>query len=152
MSHEPLLCEGSFFADSPKNHMFKFHIRVFNDTYVIAMLQMLNYDHVRQLSGAPGLTSIAETSVIERHIRSGLTYRTYNEAVKSAAANVDHRNAHFTTHAARIGSRSFSETKDIGAIKLAGKRNSQKSAKQYIGNGRTAIAALDITTDHSRRY
>lgn len=67
---------ASFVIHRPENDKSEAQVRVFNDMYVTAMLQMLRDHHVRQLYATRGLAVLTETAVLQQDICLELTYRT----------------------------------------------------------------------------
>lgn len=84
LTHEPI-GSTAFVVHSLKNDKKRAQIWVFNDTCVIAMLQMLKDEHIRQLSGTPSINENARTAVLDRLICPDLTYRANNDVIKSDA-------------------------------------------------------------------
>lgn len=121
LSHEP---HGSaaFVVHRRKSDKARAQIRVFNDAYAIAMMQMIRDERIRQLSNTSGDKFTSETVVLERLICPDLTYGAYNDAIRTVSNYFDLSDARFTTYDARIGvtKSEFAKIKDVGALKLAG--------------------------------
>lgn len=73
LPHKPI-GSAAFLVHGPKSDKARAQIRVFNDAYVIEMLQMLRNEHRRQLTDTSGYSVTSETMILERLICSDLTY------------------------------------------------------------------------------
>lgn len=99
LAHEPG-GSAAFVVHSPKNDKGKSQIRVFNDIFVIAMLQIFRDDHVRQL-GEQDVNSAAD--ILQQPICQDLSYHAYKDAIKTVVVFFGLLNSRFATHGARIG-------------------------------------------------
>lgn len=146
LTHEPKGSAALVIID-PKNDKVQTQLRVFTDAYVITALRIVKEEQVSCLGTDMETTN---REILDQHICPNLEYRDYNNAINQAAEHYGlGKKQKFTTHGALIGAATaaFTQTKDLGAIKLAGGWKSQQSAEYYIRNGRTAIATLGIAPE-----
>lgn len=112
LAQEPLV-SAAFVVHSPKKDKTKPQIWTFNDTFVVAMLQIMEEYHITQLASRQ---DDDEAPIQQQHICPDLTYNSCNIMIKTAATHFGLANAKFTTHGAHIipAPTQLAKTKYIG--------------------------------------